>query len=97
MDGVAVGVRATVLLTLAGNTGTGGSVDVGIGLGIAGAIDTGVGCGVPSVGVTISDVGGAGWSNATAVAAAAASVASTTPVSTIRRDHRPSSAISVNA
>ncbi|WP_101946926.1 hypothetical protein [Mycobacterium sp. 3519A] len=78
------------MLTVAGSTGTGDSV--GVGIAADGAVDVAIGSSVASVGATTGRVGRAGWSRTTTVAAAAASVARTTPVRTIRRDQRPSSA-----
>jgi hypothetical protein len=87
--GVGSGVRAAAVLTVAGRTGTGAVVVVGMGVDIAG--DVAVAGDVASLGVTIWSAGRAGWSNTMAMAAAAASVARTTPASTIRLDQRLSS------
>jgi hypothetical protein len=60
--GAGDGGQATDVLTVAGSTGTGGSVVVGIGLGIAcdGDVAMGVDIGVASVGVTVGCLGWAG-------------------------------------
>jgi hypothetical protein len=87
--GVGSGVRAGAVLTVAGRTGTGAVVVVGMGVDIAG--DVAVAGDVASLGVTIWSAGRAGWSNTMAMAAAAASVARTTPARTIRLDQRLSS------
>ena len=99
--GSTVGLGADVwtaeVLTVAGKTGTGWAVVVGVAREIAGditgdiAVDTGEDGGVASLGMTISCVRWAGCSSTITVAAAPAIVASTTPVRTIRLDHRLSS------
>jgi hypothetical protein len=83
----------STVLTVAGNTGTGCAVVVGIAVDIAGdfAVDTVVDGGVESLGAMISYVRWAGCSSTITVATATAIVASTTPMRTIRLDHRPSS------
>lgn len=85
--GVATDVRTADGLTVAGATGTGGAVVVGIGI----CVDITVDSGVESVGVTIWTSGRAGWSNTMAVAVATDRVARTTPVRTNRFDQRLSS------
>ena len=90
-------VRPADVLTVAGRTGTGCSVTAGGGaLRTGGDVDAAVDTGVESAGITTCD-GMGSCSSATAVAAAAASVARTTPVRTIRRDDvvSPSGAVSV--
>jgi hypothetical protein len=82
--GVAADVWAADVLTVASKPGTGCAVVVGI------VFDIVADAGVASVGVNCC----AGWadcSSATAVAAAAAIVARTTPARTIQFDHRLSS------
>jgi hypothetical protein len=83
---VAAGVGTADVLTVAGSTGTGGAVVVIIGGDVAaGAVVDGGG---GSFGMTICCAGWAGRIRTMAVAAAAASVARTTPARTIRLDHR---------
>jgi hypothetical protein len=95
--GLAADVWTADVLIVAGKTGTGCAVVVGIAgdiaLDIAGgiAVDTVVDGDVASLGVTISCVRGAGCNSIITVAAATAIVARTTPVRTIRLDHRLSS------
>jgi hypothetical protein len=88
--GVGAAFRAGAVLTVAGSTGTGAVVVVGLGfdkaVDIAG--DVAVAGDVASLGVTVLSTGRARWSNTTAIAAAAASVARTTPASTSRLDQR---------
>jgi hypothetical protein len=91
--GAAADVWMAGVLIVAGTTETGRAVEVGIAADIAGviAVDTGAGGGVESLGVTISSARWDGCSSNTTVAAATAIVARTTPVRTIRLDHRLSS------
>jgi hypothetical protein len=94
--GVAADVWAAVVLTVAPEPGTGCAVvvgiafDIGVDIAVDFAVDTVADAGVASVGV-ICCAGLAGCSSATAVAAAAAIVARTTPAKTIQFDHRLSS------
>jgi len=94
--GVAADVWAADVLTVASKPGTGCAVvvgiafDIGVDTAVDIAIDTVADAGVASVGV-ICCAGWADCSSATAVAAAAAIVARTTPARTIQFDHRLSS------
>jgi hypothetical protein len=87
--GVAADVWTTDVLIVAGMTATGCAVEVVIDREIAG--DIVVDGGLESLGVTISCARWAGCSTTITVATATAIVASTTPMRTIRLDHRPSS------
>jgi len=93
--GAAVEVGSADGLTVASRTGTGAEVVFGTGCDRVG--ETGVDIGVASAGTTTCCAGRADWRSTTAVAAAAASVARTTPVRTIRRDHSLSSSGSASA
>lgn len=88
--GLDVDVWTADVLTVAGKTATGGAVEAGLAVDITGAIavDTAVDDCVASLGVTIRCVRWAGCSSTITVAAAPAIVARTTPVRTIRLDHR---------
>jgi len=90
--GVAADLWAADVLTVASKPGTECAVVVGIAfdIGVDIAVDTVADAGVASVGV-ICCAGWADCSSATAVAAAAAIVARTTPARTIQFDHRLSS------
>jgi hypothetical protein len=72
-------------------TAIGAVVDTAVGTAVGTAVDTVVDAGVASVGVNVCCAGWAGCSSATAVAAAAAIVARTTPARTTQFDHRLSS------
>jgi len=86
MVGVAADVGMADVGTVAADPGTGAPVVVGVT--VSTAVDAGEDAGVASVGITVCCAGWAGCSSATAVAVAAAIVASTMPARTIRFDHR---------
>jgi hypothetical protein len=69
----------------------GTAIDIVVDTAVGTAVDTVVDAGVASVGVNVCCTGWAGCSSATAVAAAAAIVARTTPARTTQFDHRLSS------
>lgn len=84
--GGAAGGRAADVPAVAGRTGTGGAVVLGIGGDVAaGAVVDG---GAESLGMTVCCAGWTGCISTIAVTVVAANVARTMPASTMRFDHR---------